>query len=152
MGGRPAKSINLISKNLTPLEREIRTKAEEKLRGSKKIHPPTYLSADQKKIFRFIVKELEEANILGSLDVYVLASTAISISRLQALERKINEDPGYMFDRDLLQARDRYTKDFFRGCSELCLSPQARAKIGTLNVKSAQEDEDPLLKALKEDD
>ena len=153
MAGRPAKSVNVSSKNLTIREKEIRKATEEKLKGnSKRILPPKYLSDDQKKIFSYIVKELKESNILGVLDVYVLSSASIAIDRLMSIENKINLMPEAMFDKDVLSAKDRYTKDFFRCCSELCLSPQSRAKLGTLNLQTVNESKDPLLKALMDDD
>ncbi|NFE32060.1 phage terminase small subunit P27 family, partial [Clostridium botulinum] len=37
-------------------------------------------------------------------------------------------------------------------CNELSLSPQSRAKLGNLALNNKEEQEDPLLKALREDD
>ena len=44
----------------------------------------------------------------------------------------MNEDPDKRFDSTLLKARGIYAKDFQRYCNELCLSPQARAKIANI--------------------
>lgn len=49
-----------------------------------------------------------------------------------------------------MASKDKYTKDLYRCCNELCLSPQARAKIGSLNLTASKNKEDPLLNALKE--
>ena len=51
-----------------------------------------------------------------------------------------------------MSSKDKYTKDFFRCCNELSLSPQARAKIGSLALQAKEKEEDPLIKALKGDD
>jgi P27 family predicted phage terminase small subunit len=146
---RPSKSVKTMSKNLTKEEKMIRAETEEKLRGgTDKISPPKHLNARQKKIFKYIVKELEASQILGNLDIYVLSQAAIAIDRLQEIEKMINEDTTRMFDKEVLAAKDKYTKDFFRCCNELSLSPQSRAKLGNINLQVKQQQEDPLLKVL----
>lgn len=146
---RPCKSVNTLSKHLTKEEKLIRSATENMVQGCNgKISSPKYLTPSQKKIFRNIVKELQTAQILGSLDVYILAQAAISIDRLQSIEASINEDSEKMYDRDILAAKDRYTKDFFRCCNELSLSPQSRAKLGNITLQVKQQQEDPLLKVL----
>lgn len=146
---RPSKSVKTMSKNLTKEEKMIRVETEEKLRGgTDKISPPKHLNARQKKIFKYIVKELEASQILGNLDIYVLSQAAIAIDRLQEIEKMINEDTTRMFDKEVLAAKDKYTKDFFRCCNELSLSPQSRAKLGNINLQVKQQQEDPLLKVL----
>jgi P27 family predicted phage terminase small subunit len=106
------------------------------------------LTDDQKKIFRYIIKELKEADILGNLDVYVLTTTAISIDRLAKMEQQINDDDRLLLDTHFMTAKDKYTKDFFRCCNELSLSPQARAKLSISNVNAMKESKNPLLDAL----
>ena len=64
----------------------------------------------------------------------------------------MNDTPEYLFDATLMGARTRYSNDFWKGCSEFCLSPQARAKIGSLAAQAAKTKEDPLLKVLENDD
>lgn len=146
---RPSKSVKTMSKNLTKEEKMIRAETEERLRGgTDKISPPKHLNARQKKIFKYIVKELEPSQILGNLDIYILAQAAIAIDRLQEIEKMINEDTTRMFDKEVLAAKDKYTKDFFRCCNELSLSPQSRAKLGNINLQVKQQQEDPLLKVL----
>ena len=139
-----------MSKNLTKEEVEIRTETEKRLKGkSNKISPPDYLSKEQRKIFRNIVKELNESGILGNLDIYILSTCAISLDRIQTIENMINEKPKLISDKDLRLANDKYTKDFFRCCNELSLSPQSRAKFANINMQAQQDKEDPLLKVLR---
>lgn len=146
---RPSKSVKTMSKNLTKEEKQTRLETEEKLKGgADKITPPTHLTAKQKKIFKYIVEELNASGILGNLDIYILGTCAICIDRLQEIEKKINKNINLIMDKDLMNAKDKYTKDFFRCCNELCLSPQSRAKLGNINLQVKQQQEDPLLQVL----
>ena len=139
---RPSKAVSLMSKHLTNSERTERLENEVKLKGdADEIKPLPYLSPAQKKIFRFIVKNLESSGILGNLDNYVLSECAVCIDRMQTIEMQINSDPGLLLDRSLLSAKDKYTKAFFRYCNELSLSPQSRAKLANIGT---QKEESPL--------
>lgn len=147
---RPSKSVKVMSKNLTKEEKELRLETEERLKGgADNISPPTYLNVSQKKIFNYIIEQLEESGILGNLDIYILSQAAISIDRLQKIEKMINKDINRIYDKDLLKAKSEYTKDFFRCCNELSLSPQSRAKLGNINLQAEQERQDPLLQVLE---
>lgn len=146
---RPSKSVKVMSKNLTKEEKELRLETEEKLKGgADNISPPTHLNARQKKIFNYVVDQLRESNILGNLDIYILSQTSIAIDRLQQIEKLINKDINKIYDKDLMKAKSEYTKDFFRCCNELSLSPQSRAKLGNINLQAKERDEDVLLKVL----
>lgn len=147
---RPAKPVALTSKHLTKQELSERERIEKRLRGDRvHITCPGDLTPAQKKIFRRIVKELSGSDILGSLDAYLLRTAAICIDRLQMIEGQINEAPELLRSTSLMSAKDKYTKDFFRCCNELGLSPQSRAKFA--NLMSAKT-EDPLIAALSADD
>lgn len=146
---RPSKSVMVISKNLTKEEIATRLKTEKKLKGeANKITSPKHLSTAQKKIFKNIVTELEASGILGNLDIYILSTCSIALDRMQEIEKMINENPMLMRDRDLRMTNDKYTRDFFRCCNELSLSPQSRAKIGNIALQNKQHQGDPLLKVL----
>ena len=146
---RPSKSVKTMSKNLTKKEKEIRLETEEKLKGgANKISQPSYLNIKQKKIFEYIVNELKASEILGNLDIYILGICSTSIDRLEQIEKLINKDISNLLNKDLMSAKDKYTKDFFRCCNELSLSPQSRAKLGNINLQAKEKDEDVLLKVL----
>lgn len=146
---RPAKSVKTQSRHNTKTEKNKRLETEEKIRGkSDELKPPTYLSKDQKKIFRKIIKQLEASEILSNLDVYILTQFSIAIDRLKNIETKINDNFSLVFDKDLMSSKDKYTKDLYRCCNELCLSPQARAKIGSLALNAEKNKDDPLLNLL----
>lgn len=150
--GRPAKAVNTMSKHLSKVETEKRKEKEDCFKGkSDKIRPPTYLSASQKKIFRYIVKELEASEILGNLDIYILSTCSIAIDRLKEIETMINGDSKLLLSKELMSAKDKYTKDLYRCCSELSLSPQSRAKLANININTQKDKADPLLEALKND-
>lgn len=148
---RPAMSAKTTAKHLTEAEKASKLSVEEKLRGSaNKLKPPKYLTTSQKKIFRFIVGELAASQILGNLDIYVLTECCIALDRMQEIERLINEHFEQIASQTLMSAKDKYTRSFFRCCNELCLSPQSRAKMGNLGLQAKEEN--PLIKALSEDD
>ena len=150
---RPAKSVKVKTGAIAGDEEALRGRVEEKLRGSPaELDPPGHLSDDQKDIFCFIVNELRESEILGSLDVYVLESTAVAISRVRQINAMINGNDKLLMEASLQSTRAKYQADMWRGCSELCLSTQARAKIGSLAAQSIKQKEDPLMKAVNADD
>lgn len=149
--GRPAKAINSKVSHDTKEEIEIRQETEKKLRGkSNRLTPPKYLTPEQKKIFRYIVTNLKEAEVLGNLDIYILSVTAVTIGNLIELDKAINFETNAALRLKMMATRDKYTKDFFRCCNELSLSPQARAKLSITDVKSSKENKNPLLAALEE--
>lgn len=148
---RPCKAAKLLTEcSQTKEEISVRAEVEEKLRGDgKKLKPPTYLNKNQKFIFKNIVKMLENAGILGEPDVYLLTQCSIAIDRLQEIECRINEEPDMLLCKTLLSAKEKYSRDFFRCCNELSLSPQSRAKLGNLNLQATQQANDPLNKILQ---
>lgn len=145
---RPCKSAALLTeKSQTKAEIEERKKHEAVMRGSgKSPSPPAWLSAEQKRLFRFIVKELAEADILCKLDTWILQECVVAIDRLTEIEKKVNEDKELMFSKEASAAVNSYTKIFFRCCNELSLSPQSRAKIA--NIASKPDDGTELLKSI----
>lgn len=153
--GRPAKSAKVSSGKVGKDAKDARNDVENKLRG-KPVKPeaPEYLTDDQKAVFTFIVDNLADGDILGKLDVFVLESTAVAVDRLRSIHEMVNKDPDLMFSTSLMGARSKFQSDLWRGCNELCLSPQARAKIGSLSAAAAggKEKKDPLMAALEEDD
>ena len=151
---RPCKVVDSQSRHSTKEEIEARKEAEESIKSlDDKIGiPPDYLSEQQKNIYSFIIDELKRTGILTNLDVYILSTCAIAVDRLQTIETIINKNIGSIVNKDLMSAKDKYTKDLYRCCNELSLSPQSRAKLGNLARENKDKEEDPVLKALREDD
>ena len=150
---RPAKPLSEQSGAITKEESAEREKTEARLRGQNDtIKPSEYLNEAQENIFDYIVKNLEKAGVLGNLDLFVLEMAAISICRIREIEIAINEDPEELSNSKLMAAKEKYSKDFFRCCNELALSPQARAKIAIASVKAVKENRNPILDVLEEDE
>lgn len=146
---RPAKLIETQTRHNTKDEVEKRKKAEEMLRGTGTSSPPYPLSNSQLDIFNRIKTVYEDTNLLGELDGFILAEAAVVIDRLQQLEQMINNNSSLLLDNDVMRIRKEYTQNFFRICNELSLSPQSRAKIGSIAVNKAEEKNDTLLQILK---
>lgn len=147
---RPAKAAATRTGNMTKNEKNERIEQESRIRGEDNaLIPPDYLTNKQKSLFNYIVEQLKTAEILGNLDAFILAQAAISIDRLSYIEDSINKDAALLFDSKFMASKDKYTKDFFRCCNELSLSPQSRAKLANQFVQSKK---DPLLEALADDD
>lgn len=148
--GRLGKSAKIQKPSLSKERFEKKLAVEESLRGNDdKLKPSSHLTIKQKKIFYKIVRELENSKILGNLDIYVLDHAAIAIDRLQTIEQMINQEDIFLTDKTLMSTKEKYTKDFFKCCQELCLSPSSRAKVGYNNLISSEAETDPLLKILK---
>ena len=151
--GRPAKSVTVKSGAISSEDAAARLAVENKLRGSTvNPEPPDGLTDEQKKIFNFIVDGLEASEILGRLDVFVLESTAVAIDRLRTINCMIDADHELIANATVQNSRAKYQSDLWRGCNELCLSPQARAKLGGMAAQKQKESKDPLLAALSDDD
>lgn len=147
---RPSKSAKVLhDKSQTKDEIRARIEVEDKLKGkTDKLEPSNRLNANQKKIFKYIVSELEASQILGNLDTYILELGVIAIDRLQNIEREINRDFSLLYSKELMAAKAKYTNDFLKFCQETCLSPQSRAKMGIMSANKKEDDQDPLLKVL----
>lgn len=153
---RPCKSAALLSDcSQTKAETSYRIEQEKALSGNAdKLLPPDWLSDNQRYIFTSITQGLKEAGILGELDIYLLTECAVAIDRLQTIEQELNAYPELLGTKEgnaLMKAKDSYTRDFFRCCNELSLSPQSRAKIANINLQKAQQQADPLLAVLAPD-
>ena len=148
---RPSKSITSSTGKISKEEKEIRFETENKLKGgNESLIPASYLNERQIEIFNYILSNLEESKVLGNLDVFVLNRTAITIERLENLDKQANENEEVIFTTAFKSSRDMYSKDFFRCCNELCLSPQSRAKLSIAAVK--QPEKKTLKDILAEDD
>ena len=146
---RPCKSAKVLTdKSQTVAEINARIENENKLRGSGDLPTaPSWLSKNQKKIFRLIVNELKESGILCKLDVWVLQECVMAIDHLEQIEKDCNNDPSLIYAKTVLSAREKETKILFRCCNELSLSPQSRAKIANINSQAA-DDGTALLKQI----
>lgn len=142
---RPAKPVGMTDGHRTKKEIAERTTAEKTLKG-KPVSVPQGLTDSQKKICRHIISELKASEILCSLDKYVLEQCCVAADCLHRINEMINSCDEGMCNKLLLSAKKEHERTFFRCCSELCLSPQARAKIAAANAAA----KDDSLNAIKE--
>ena len=150
MGGRPAKSVKVQSGVLSEADAARRREIEEKVRGSadKLQKPPAYLTKRQKAVWKWIVKELDAAAILSNLDAPLLELASIALDRIRMYDDMIREAPEGKIDSKLIRDRNVIVQEWLRYCNELCLSPQSRAKLGTISVTTMRESTDPIKAAL----
>lgn len=150
--GRPAKSTRVKTGTILKEDETQRIEIEDKLRGgTDKLVPPIYLTDEQMLIFNYIMEELRDANILGNLDLFILAQTAIAVDRIQELDQLANENKNHIFENAFRQARSEASKEYFRCCNELCLSPQSRAKLSIAKVKPTDKKK-TIMDLINEDD
>ncbi len=151
---RPTKAARVLSEcSQTKDEIRERIENEEALKGnSDKLIAPKELTENQKKIFNFILEELEESKLLGNLDLFILINTCIATDRLLSIEYAINKNPSLQFSREIMNNKKIYSSEFYRGCNELSLSPQSRAKLANINMSANKKKDDPLIKALEDDE
>lgn len=149
---RPAKSVKAKTGNILKSEEKSRLETENKLKGkSDKLVPPEYLTKEQADVFYYILENLDESKMLGNLDQFILARASITICQLKSFDIQANANPEVLLDSKFRMAKDAATKDFFRCCNELCLSPQSRAKLSISAVK-AEPEKKSLMDILNEED
>lgn len=147
---RPAKPIELQSKHNTKADIQQRKSVQNSLKGDNAcIVPPYKLSDSQLNIFNKIRDVYDNVGLIGELDIYTLAEGAVVIDRLQQLEMMINDNPDLLVNKDIMSIRKGYTQDYYRLCNELGLSPQSRAKLGSLSLQKDKQNNDILLNILK---
>lgn len=150
---RPAKTVSQQSGHLTKSEQQQRQETENLLKGNTSDIRPTWkISKDQKKIFNRLKKYFTDAGIIGELDSFILTSAAVNFDRLQKIDKRIEEEPDLLYDRDISLTRKDYLTMYFRFCNELSLSPQARAKMGILINQNNAKKIDPILSIFGGDD
>lgn len=150
MGGRPAKSVKVQSGVLSEADTLRRREIEERVRGSadRLGRPPACLNKRQKAVWRWIVGELESAAILSNLDAPLLELASIALDRIRMYDDMIREMPPGRIEGRLIRDRNVIVQEWLRYCNELCLSPQSRAKLGTIAVTAQREADDPIRAAL----
>lgn len=143
---RPAKPVKTSVKHNTKKDIETRITVEDKLAKDKMVSvPPTDWTPERKAIFKWLYEQLEPTGVLCGLDKPTFFQACVIIDRLNELDKMI--DSVGVADKELRICRSDYFKQYLNICSELCLSPAARAKMGTL-VANQSKEADPLLSVL----
>ncbi|AGY77978.1 phage terminase small subunit P27 family [Clostridium autoethanogenum] len=156
-----AKPVDLQRSHLTKQEITERKEEEQKLKGNnnKVYKAPSYLSKEEKKLYKFIVKELEASNILNNLDITILETTVDAIVKMKECKKILDEhglvtpkEDGTLSRNPASLIYKDYVNIFNKCCNELGLSPSSRAKLSVINVNAKSTKEDPVLQALRDDD
>ena len=132
----------------TKKEKNIRLLVENRLRG-KEFDPaiPKEFTPEEAAAYIWLCCVLEPADILGEPDRETMKLAAVTIARLNALDQMIRENASLLTDKDFNRIRNGYFMQYSQFCKELCLSPAARSKIGSL--AKGKKAEDPLMKILE---
>lgn len=145
---RPTTSAKLVKGAMTKARRNKRLEIEESLKGGKfNGTVPKSFTVEEAKAYKWLCSVLAPADILGEPDRETVEQAAITIARLHQIDDLIRRQPELLTDKDVNTVRKTYVDQYIRYCKELCLSPGARSKIGSLMANSKKAD-DPLIKVL----
>ncbi|HAZ36347.1 MAG TPA: phage terminase small subunit P27 family [Clostridiaceae bacterium] len=154
---KASKPVEIIAKHLTKQEIEERKQAEQKLKGNDDLvyKIPQCLSKEEKKIYKFLINELQASGILCNLDITILEITANAIASMRECTKLINKygvvitkENGDMIKNPACTAYKDYNAIFNKCCIEIGLSPSARTKLANINVQAQEQKDDPVLKIL----
>ena len=144
---RPSTSAKLVRGHLTKTEKNIRLAVENRLRGAEFDDTvPEEFSKEESRAYIWLCSVLAPADILGEPDRETVKLAAITIARINQIDELIRRQPELLTDKDVNAVRKGYEDKYLRYCKELCLSPGARSKIGSM--ARHQKAEDPLIKVL----
>lgn len=149
---RAPKPVSLISKNLTKEEKSMREENEKRLKGNaKKVYKvPKNVPLPVAKIYKELVNQLKEADILSDLDIELLITTANAIHRMSEARKHTEEfgavittynengDIEAMKKNPSIQIEKDYQAIFHTGCLQLGLSPSSRAKLSIMKIEKQE--------------
>lgn len=147
---RPAKPKELSTGVETAAQAEARTKAAKGAMPKTGDPIPSHeLTEGQRNIWNAIIEYFRDSDLLAPLDGMTLTPFVVSLDAVRQIDLMISKNPE-LLDSSLVAKRKVYMTEVWRGGQEFCLSPQARAKIGSLAAaKAKQAEADPLTEALK---
>ncbi len=132
----------------TKTEKAIRLAVENRFRGDRYDETvPEEFDDEETRAYLWLCEVLRPADVLGEPDRHTMKLAAITIARLERLDQMAREDPDLLLNKFYNGARNGYISQYLKFCQQLCLSPGARAKVGSL-VKNQKAAEDPLIKVL----
>jgi len=131
---------------------EARINAEEKLKGDPiAADAPTRLTENGVMIYNKLLTSFPK-DFLTSSDSHTLEIVANSLDMMQTAQEDINSRGQLLADdseNPSIRIYERYSKIFNTFGSKLGMSPKDRAALAIIMTTQAADDEDPLLKALK---
>ena len=158
---RTAKPVALCENSrLTKEEKAARLKAEQKYQGVGDLVyqcPEDLVTDRERELYMFIVNQLRSAEILNNLDIEMIKSTVFCIINMNDANDSIRQygsiietEDGKIYKNPAVGVYKDYHAMFISNSIRLGLSPADRAKLAVLDTKNKQEEEDQLLKALRE--
>ncbi|WP_032118897.1 MULTISPECIES: phage terminase small subunit P27 family [Clostridium] len=160
---KPRVPMEMQSKKVSKEEREARIAAERALVGERDLleKPPKYLSKEEKKIYKELLKPLLHIESLGNSDREIFAIMASAKYKMVLCEKEI-EQYGLLIDevdrfgniKRLPNPAIRIYKDyetiFNKNSSQIGLSASARTKLVQIkNEKESEEELNEILGALR---
>lgn len=145
---RPAKLASTTRKHLTKEEKENRLAVENKFKCDGEVVAPDYLNDEQLEVFNFIVDALKSADVISSLDVFIIAQTAVNAVMLKTSNSLVANKPDLVAVPQFVSANEKLVRTFLKLSDALCLSPASRAKLGSLVANNKKEATDPLINIL----
>lgn len=161
---RPRRPAQVkAGKSETKEHLDERSKVEEQMAGNNdriKDVPET-LDSLGKEYYKILIGDLSEAAFLSNLDIPLLTQTADCLSKMQQADEIIDED-GIMYvtydkmgnkipkEHPMVGTKQKYLNQYRALCTQLGLSPSARASLSEMKVQAAKKEEDPVLQILKE--
>lgn len=156
-------------KHLTKAEIEERMRTEVKAPADK-VTAPAYLTAEQKKSFKKVVKELQKINVVANLDVDALARLVIAQSKYIQITEELEKQPLMVeIDRDtgrkdasgdpiferavvvngqierLAIMQDRYFRQCRQGAADFGMTVSSRCRLVVPDAKKDQKPENKFV-------
>lgn len=154
---RASLPVDLQASHLTKEEYTNRKKQEEQLKGNNNLvyKPPKNLSREEKKLYKFLVGELQSSGILNNLDITMLETCVDSMVKMQECKQILDtyglvttKEDGSLVRNPASVIYKDYNAIFNKCCMELGLSPSSRSKLAVLKVNVQTEKQDPALAIL----
>lgn len=141
-----------------------RMEQEQKLKGDNTLlyKIPEHLDDLAKEYYVFLVKELEESDILCNLDKPTLEQTSDCLSKIRKADEEINAD-GLMIEsadrygvvskkeHPAVRTKHTYLQRYMTLANALGLDPSSRAALAAKKVEAKTNNDDKLLKILRGD-
>ena len=160
---RPRKPASVkAGKSETQEALEERAEIEEELAGNDDLVwvVPDDLDEYGKEFYQFLINEFSESNFLSNLDVPILSQTADCLSKMKQADEILALEGIRYFTYDkfgseipkehpMVKTKLAYLSQYRALCTQLGLSPSARASLSQMKVEAKEEADDPLLQALR---
>ena len=156
---KASKPVSMMNKHLSKDEVEALKEAEAKVKtASDKVYEiPTDIIKSEQEVYKFIVEEMKELDLLTNLDIErikICANAVVNIRQARVLIRKyglVYEKPdGSLQKNPAVNVLKDYEAIYSKCEKELCLSPQSRMALSKMMADIQANSEDELLKILSE--